>query len=107
MKNLFLVCLSLTCFWFCTPIQENNTETKTDSAKVYLLPQKDTLTSKTDSLHSEITCPDCGFKKVEELPTEICLLKYTCQKCKKDLFPKDGDCCVYCSYGNVKCPSKQ
>lgn len=56
---------------------------------------------------SEITCPTCGFKKVESLPTDKCVLKYTCTKCQTILSNKKGDCCVFCSYGNHKCPSKQ
>jgi hypothetical protein len=59
------------------------------------------------SMRSEITCPSCGFKKMEEMPTEVCLLKYTCQKCNTTLFPREGDCCVFCTYGTHKCPSMQ
>ena len=29
-----------------------------------------------------------------------------CTKCGKEITPKEG-CCVFCSYGTVKCPSKQ
>ena len=32
---------------------------------------------------------------------------YVCEKCKTVLRPKQGDCCVYCSYGTVKCPPIQ
>jgi hypothetical protein len=56
---------------------------------------------------STITCPYCGHEKLETMPTDVCQIKYTCEKCKKDINPKTGDCCVYCSYGNHKCPSKQ
>ncbi len=56
---------------------------------------------------SEITCPKCGFKRTEKLPTEVCQLKYTCQSCGNVMFPKEEDCCVFCSYGDHKCPSKQ
>lgn len=56
---------------------------------------------------SEITCPKCGYKKVETLPTEVCQLAYTCGKCGEVMHPKDGDCCVFCTYGDQKCPSKQ
>jgi hypothetical protein len=56
---------------------------------------------------SEITCPNCGYKKTETLPTEVCQLTYTCDNCKTVLHPKKGDCCVFCSYGDHKCPSKQ
>ncbi|MCE3225607.1 MAG: hypothetical protein K0S32_158 [Bacteroidetes bacterium] len=59
------------------------------------------------SFQTEITCPECKFKKTETLPTEICQLVYTCSNCNKELKPKEGDCCVFCSYGTHKCPSKQ
>jgi hypothetical protein len=66
-----------------------------------------TAMSKEQSTTSEITCPKCGHKKTEEMPTEMCVIKYTCENCKTDLNPKAGDCCVYCSYGTHKCPSMQ
>ncbi|HLD77048.1 MAG TPA: GDCCVxC domain-containing (seleno)protein [Rickettsiales bacterium] len=28
---------------------------------------------------------------------------YKCKNCENVLKPKDEDCCVFCSYGNVKC----
>ncbi|MEP6986943.1 MAG: GDCCVxC domain-containing (seleno)protein, partial [Chloroflexota bacterium] len=30
-----------------------------------------------------------------------------CTNCQDVLRAKQGDCCVFCSYGSVKCPSKQ
>lgn len=56
---------------------------------------------------SIITCPKCGYKKTEVLPTEVCQLKYTCEKCLAVLYPAKEVCCVFCSYGDHKCPSKQ
>ncbi|PKG43867.1 GDCCVxC domain-containing (seleno)protein [Psychroflexus sp. MES1-P1E] len=58
-------------------------------------------------LKSEITCPTCRHKKVEEMPREYCQFFYECEGCKKVLRPSEGDCCVYCSFGSVKCPSIQ
>ncbi|MGV8944952.1 MAG: GDCCVxC domain-containing (seleno)protein [Lutibacter sp.] len=58
-------------------------------------------------LKSEITCPNCEHKKVEKMPTESCQFFYECENCKKVLRPNEGDCCVYCSFGSVKCPSIQ
>lgn len=55
----------------------------------------------------EITCPYCGFKKIETLPTEVCQIKYTCENCKKELTPEGDDCCVFCTHSTHKCPSKQ
>lgn len=69
---------------------------------------KDTTAKGTEaSMRSEITCPKCGHKKMEIMPTEVCLIKYTCEKCSTTLYPKDEDCCVFCSYGTHKCPSMQ
>lgn len=58
-------------------------------------------------LESELTCPNCGNKKVETMPTNACQWFYECEKCHKLLKPKQGDCCVYCSYGTVPCPPIQ
>ncbi len=56
---------------------------------------------------SEITCPQCGFKKLETMPTDACQWFYACEQCQTLLKPKAGDCCVYCSYGSVPCPPIQ
>jgi hypothetical protein len=58
-------------------------------------------------LKSEITCPNCGHRKMEEMPTDTCEFFYECDNCKKVLRPNEGDCCVYCSFGSVACPSIQ
>jgi hypothetical protein len=58
-------------------------------------------------LLSTITCPECGHKKIEEMPTNACQFFYECENCKAVLKPKKGDCCVYCSYGSVACPQIQ
>lgn len=58
-------------------------------------------------LQSTITCPECGHKKEETMPTNACQFFYDCEKCKKVLKPLEGDCCVYCSYGSIKCPPIQ
>jgi hypothetical protein len=62
---------------------------------------------KTVELKSVITCPYCGFMKEEEMPVDACVHFYECSNCHTLLKPKAGDCCVFCSYGTVKCPSKQ
>jgi len=58
-------------------------------------------------LKSEITCPNCGNKKVEDMPTNACQFFYECENCKVILRPKANDCCVYCSYGTIPCPPIQ
>lgn len=58
-------------------------------------------------LESEITCPNCGLTRSESMPTDSCLFFYDCTGCGERLRPKAGDCCVFCSYGSVKCPPMQ
>jgi hypothetical protein len=58
-------------------------------------------------LKSTITCPHCGHQKGEVMPTDACQFFYECEACKTILKPKKGDCCVFCSYGSVKCPPIQ
>lgn len=58
-------------------------------------------------LQSKITCPNCGFSKVETMSTDSCQFFYECENCKTILKPKQGDCCVFCTYGSVKCPPIQ
>ena len=62
---------------------------------------------KTILLKSNITCPECGFSKEETMPEDACAFFYECENCKVVLKPRKGDCCVYCSYGTVKCPPIQ
>ena len=54
-----------------------------------------------------ITCPKCGFKKEEEMPTNACQHSYKCSHCGESLKPKKEDCCVFCSYADTKCPAMQ
>lgn len=58
-------------------------------------------------LESTITCPKCGFAKVETMPTDACQYFYECDGCKTLLRPNPGDCCVFCSFGSVRCPPMQ
>lgn len=58
-------------------------------------------------LNYTIKCPECGFEKNEIMPTDSCQFFYECSNCRKILKPKPGDCCVYCSYGSMKCPPVQ
>ena len=101
MKKLFFIALSVLLIQCSGPDQDHP---KKD------IPLKDT-TIKADTTKiaqtSEITCPNCQFKKTEPLPTEVCLLSYTCTQCNTVMHPKEGDCCVFCTYGDKKCPSKQ
>lgn len=58
-------------------------------------------------LDSVLTCPECGHAKPETMPTDACQFFYECEHCHAVLRPTAGDCCVFCSYGSVKCPPIQ
>jgi len=58
-------------------------------------------------LESVLTCPKCGFRKAEAMPTDACQFYYECTNCHALLRPNAGDCCVFCSFGSVKCPPIQ
>lgn len=56
---------------------------------------------------STVTCPECGFRQTETMPTDQCVWYWQCPNCGALLRPKAGDCCVYCSFGSVPCPPVQ
>jgi hypothetical protein len=58
-------------------------------------------------LESVLTCPHCGFAVQETMPTDACQFFYECRNCNVLLRPNTGDCCVFCSFGSVKCPPIQ
>jgi len=68
---------------------------------------KNNNNGKSIELESEIICPNCGHRKKEIMPADACVYFYECENCRKQLIPLQGDCCVYCSYGTVKCPPVQ
>jgi len=61
----------------------------------------------TPTLQSTLVCPHCGQSSTETMPTGACQFFYQCPPCGEVLRPKSGDCCVFCSYGDVPCPPVQ
>lgn len=58
-------------------------------------------------LQSTLTCPKCGGQTLETMPTDACQFFYDCRHCGELLRPLKGDCCVFCSYGDIPCPPIQ
>jgi hypothetical protein len=58
-------------------------------------------------LTSTLTCPQCGHRAREAMPTDACQFFYECKGCGAVLKPLPGDCCVFCSYGDAPCPPVQ
>ncbi|MCG2691588.1 hypothetical protein L6272_02030 [Microgenomates group bacterium] len=56
---------------------------------------------------ASLTCPRCGKMQKVKMPTNACQHFYKCSGCGEMLSPKKGDCCVFCSYADTKCPPKQ
>ncbi len=56
---------------------------------------------------TRLTCPECGTAQEAEMPTDSCQFFYECVSCHAVLRPKEGDCCVFCSYAETPCPPKQ
>ena len=59
------------------------------------------------NLRVTITCPACGGIAMEMMPTDRCVFFWQCHGCQSVVRPKAGDCCVYCSYGDRRCPSSR
>ena len=53
-----------------------------------------------------IHCPYCQHRATEPMPEYACLRYFTCPGCQTRLKPRDGDCCVFCSYGDTPCPPR-
>jgi hypothetical protein len=58
-------------------------------------------------LRATLTCPACGHRTVETMPTEACLWFHTCAGCGVRLRPKPGDGCVFRSRGGARGPPQQ
>lgn len=58
-------------------------------------------------LTSTLTCPRCSGVTSESMPTDACQYFYDCRHCAAVLRALKGDCCVFCSYGDVPCPPVQ
>lgn len=54
----------------------------------------------------KVTCPKCKNSQKIEIPNDKCIMFYKCEKCGEMIKPKGDDCCVFCSYGDKKCPAK-
>lgn len=59
------------------------------------------------TLASVLTCPECGHAETLTMPTDTCQWFHRCGACAALLRPREGDCCVFCSYGSVPCPPVQ
>jgi len=52
-------------------------------------------------LSTVVTCPSCNHKQTMMMPRNFCERSFHCYNCKKDHAEKPGDCCIFCSYGQL------
>ena len=56
---------------------------------------------------SILTCPKCQHQYEEEMPEKTNQYSYRCPACEAVIKTKEGECCVYCSYGDYPCQQAQ
>jgi hypothetical protein len=54
-----------------------------------------------------LTCPHCGKSYQVIMPVDYCQIRLVCPECQQTITPKDGDCCIFCSFADKPCPPKQ
>jgi hypothetical protein len=61
------------------------------------------------ALLATLTCPNpaCQHQQQVMMPTTYCQLTYTCEACQTTHARLRETCCVFCSYADKPCPSKQ
>jgi hypothetical protein len=67
------------------------------------------IEAKNKSMNKEIltgliTCPNCKKATREPIPEAACLYFFECPGCNTVIKALPGDCCVFCSYGDIPCP---
>lgn len=56
------------------------------------------------STFGTLTCPQCGAQQRATIPQDRCEQAYVCSTCGKTIAAAPGTCCVFCAYGDRKCP---
>ncbi|HEY8138937.1 MAG TPA: GDCCVxC domain-containing (seleno)protein [Methylocystis sp.] len=54
-----------------------------------------------------MTRPVCGHAETLTMALDSSQIRHDCAACGAALKPKPGDCCVFCSCGDVPCPPMQ
>lgn len=52
---------------------------------------------------SILTCPNCKYKESEEMHENVFPTKFNCGSCQQTVSIKDGECCIYCQFGDFPC----
>lgn len=69
-----------------------------------IVPSKKSITM---ILESILTCPYCNDEQPEELIENISPVNFRCKTCKEIVKISEGQCCIYCEYGDYPCLNAQ
>jgi hypothetical protein len=61
----------------------------------------------TPILVSTVICPHCGSPHEARMAEDSCQISADCPACGKEIRPKAGQCCIFCSWGSAPCPPVQ
>ncbi|WP_420870118.1 GDCCVxC domain-containing (seleno)protein [Catalinimonas alkaloidigena] len=56
---------------------------------------------------STLRCPICKHQILKRMPLEKTISEFVCMNCSSIIKTKRHECCVFCTYGSVKCPRAQ
>lgn len=59
-----------------------------------------------ETVQATLTCPHCKAEQTAEIPNTACVPFYKCKSCGEMIKSKEGECCVFCSWGDKDCPLK-
>jgi hypothetical protein len=54
-----------------------------------------------------VKCPHCETVAIVEMPSTLSVVRMRCPECEETILPLSGDCCVFCSHADTKCPPAQ
>jgi hypothetical protein len=58
-------------------------------------------------LFSTLTCPNCGHHTEFQMPVHASKKFFECPHCKTSFSSKEDECCIFCTFGSVRCPATQ
>jgi len=65
------------------------------------------MNAMTFELRSTLTCPECGGRTTETMPTDACQYFFACRCCSAVRKPNAGVFCFFCSPAAFPCPPVQ
>jgi len=65
------------------------------------------IQSKNLILETMLKCPHCSVEQRATMPVSGMKMAQDCRFCNETMIAKQGSCCVFCSYGIIKCPDAQ